>query len=151
MRYTGSYALVLALHLLTVAFLVGPAAVAGMSSARHARTGEAQALRAASRITRGCTVATIVTVLLGTALLGLGPVGDQWDLGQLWVSASYALWFVACAITLGFVVPTQRKAAQAIEGGGDGSALAGRIGAGAGLAVLVWSAVVVLMVVKPGA
>lgn len=151
MTYSGSYALVLALHLLTVAFLVGPAAVAGMSSARHARRGEAQALHAASRITRLCTSATILTVLLGTAMVGLGDVGDQWEMDQLWISASYALWFVASAVTLGFVVPTQRKAAKAIEDGGDGGALAGRIAAGAGLATLAWALVVVLMVVKPGA
>ena len=30
MTYSGTYAVVLALHLITVAFLVGPAAVAGM-------------------------------------------------------------------------------------------------------------------------
>jgi hypothetical protein len=151
MQYSGAYAVVLALHLLTVAFLVGPAAIAGMSSARHARKGHAEALRDAGRTTRLYTIATIVTVLLGSALIGLGDVGDQWDMGDLWVSASYALWIVAVALTLGLVVPTQLKAAKAIEGGQDGGAYAGRIAAGAGLALLAWSAIIVLMVAKPGA
>ena len=151
MAYSGAYAVVLVLHLLTVAFVVGPTAVAGVASARHARAGRAEALRDASRTTRLYAVGTLLTVLLGTALVGLGDVGEQWDMGQLWVSASYALWLVALALTLGLVVPSQVKAAKAIDDGGDGGAYAGRIAAGAGLAVLAWSLIVVLMVVKPGA
>lgn len=151
MTYSGAYAFVLVLHLLTVAFVVGPSAVAGVVSARHARAGRAEALRDASRTTRLYTLATVLTVLLGTAMVGLGDVGGQWEMGQLWVSASYALWIVAVALTLGLVVPSQVKAASAIDDGKDGGAYAGRIAAGAGLAVLAWSAIVVLMVVKPGA
>jgi hypothetical protein len=151
MRYSGVYAVVLALHLLTVAFVVGPSSVAAMASARHARTGQAQALRDASRTTRNYSLATLLTVLLGTAMVGLTEIGDQWEMSQLWVSASYALWIVALALLLGLVVPTQRKAAAAIEEGGDGASFAGRIAAGAGLASLAWTAIIVLMVAKPGA
>lgn len=151
MTYSGAYAVVLILHLLTVVFLVGPVAVAGVLSAGHARAGRAEALRSASRTSRVYTAATLLTVLLGSAMIGLGDIGDQWELGQLWVSASFALWFVAVAVTLGLVVPSQDKAAAAIEQGRDGSVLAGRIAAGAGLAMLAWVAIVVLMVTKPGA
>lgn len=150
MVYTGSYALVLALHLITVVVLVGPSTVAATLSARHARAGRAQALRDAQRTTRLCTLGTLLTVLLGTAMVGLGAVGEQWEMGQVWVSASYALWFVAVTLQLGLVVPTQGRAAAAIEGGGDGGALAGRIAAGAGLASLAWVAIIALMVYKPG-
>jgi hypothetical protein len=142
---------VLVLHLLTVAFLVGPAAIAGMTSVRAAKAGHAQALRDASRTTRLYTLGTLLTVLLGTAMVGLGDVGDQWGMGQLWVSASYALWFVALVLTLALVVPAQLKAAQAIEAGGSAADQAGRIAAGSGLVLLAWTAIVVLMVVKPGA
>lgn len=151
MKYSGSYAVVLALHLVTAVFLVGPSAIAGMSSVRAAKAGHAQALRDASRTTRLYSLGTLVTVLLGTGLVGLTTVGEQWDLGQLWISASYALWFVALALTLGMVVPAQLKAAKAIEGGGNGGDLAGRIAAGSGLALLAWTAIIVLMVAKPGA
>lgn len=151
MTYSGSYAVVLVLHLLTVAFLVGPAAIAGMTSVRSARAGHAQALRDASRTTRLYTLATLLTVLLGTAMIGLGDVGDQWGMDQLWVSASYALWFVALVLTLALVVPAQLKAAKAIEGGGSAGDLVGRIAAGSGLVLLAWTAIIVLMVVKPGA
>ena len=151
MDYSGAYAVVLALHLLTVAFLVGPAAVAAVTSSRHVRAGRAEALRDASRTTRLYTLATVATVVLGSAMVGLGDVGDQWSMGDPWISASYALWFVAVALTLALVVPAQAKAADALEAGQDAGGHAGRIAAGAGLAMLAWAAIVVLMVVKPGA
>lgn len=151
MTYSGSYAVVLILHLLTVAFLVGPAAVAGVVSAGQARAGRADALRSSSRTSRIYTMATLLPVLLGTAMVGLGDVGEQWDLGQPWISASFALWLAAVALTLGLVVPAQQAAVAAIEAGRDDSAPAGRIAAGAGLAMLAWVAIFVLMVTKPGA
>ena len=151
MDYSGAYAVVLALHLLTVAFLVGPAAVTAITSARHARAGRADALRDAVRTTRLYTLGTVLTVALGSGLVGLGDVGDQWDMGQPWISASFALWIVAVALTLGLVVPAQKKAAQAIDAGSGGGAFAGRIAAGAGLALLAWAVIIVLMVAKPGA
>lgn len=151
MDYSGSYAVVLALHLLTVAFLVGPAAVAAVSSPRHLRGGRADALRDAARTTRLYTLATVLTVVLGSAMVGLGDIGEQWSMGDLWISASYALWFVAVVLTLALVVPAQAKAADALEAGQDAGGYAGRIAAGAGLAMLAWAAIVVLMVFKPGA
>lgn len=151
MDYFGRYAVVLALHLLTVAFLVGPAAVAAMTSARHVRAGRAQALRDAGRTTRLYTLGTVLTVALGTALVGLDEVGEQWSMGDPWISASYALWLVAVALTLALVVPAQTRAADALDAGQDAAGYAARIAAGAGLATLAWAAVIVLMVFKPGA
>ncbi len=151
MDYSGSYALVLALHLLTVAFLVGPSAVAAVTSARHVRAGRVEALRDAARTTRLYTLATVVTVLLGSALVGLGDVGDQWSMGDAWIGASYALWFVAVVLTLALVAPAQAKAAKALDEGRPAGGYAGQIAAGGGLAMLAWTAVIVLMVAKPGA
>lgn len=151
MTYSGAYAVVLAFHLITVAFLVGPSTVAAALSARHARAGRADALRDAMRTTRLYTLATVVTVLLGSAMVGLGAVGDQWEMSQVWISASYALWFVAVALVLALVVPAQGAALSAMEGGGSGADQAGRIAAGAGLASLAYVTIIVLMVIKPGA
>ena len=151
MTYSGAYGVVLALHLITVAILVGPSSVAASLSARHARQGRADALRDAQRTTRLYTLGSLLTVLLGSAMIGLGDVGGQWEMGQLWVSASYALWLVAVALQLALVVPAQGKALDALDGGGSGAGYAGRIAAGAGLAALAWVAIIVLMVFKPGA
>jgi uncharacterized membrane protein len=150
MTYTGTYAVVLVLHLLTVAFVVGPLAVAAVTSPRHARAGRAEALREAARTTRLYALATVVTVLLGSAMVGLGEVGQAWSMGQLWVSASFALWIIALTLTLGVVVPGQRAALKAVEAGADAGGAARRIAVGGGLAMLAWAAIIVLMVVKPG-
>jgi len=150
MRYVGSYAVVLALHLLTVAFVVGPLAVIAVTSARLVRTGDLEGLRSAVRTTRVYTAATLVTVLLGSALVGLSGTGTpKWDMGDGWILGSYLLWLVAVVLTVAVVLPGQRAALAALESGG--TAVTGRIAVGAGLAMLCWTAIVVLMVFKPGA
>lgn len=152
MVYTGVYALLLALHLLTAVFLVGPAALAAMTSPRLVRAGDSTGLRAAARSTRLYTLGSLLTVVLGSALVAVSGDGtSEWSMGDLWVSASYALWFVAVALVLLVVVPAQEAAAEALEGGQDAASSAGRIAAGAGVAALCWAAIVVLMVYKPGA
>ena len=150
MRYTGAYAVVLVLHLLTALFVIGPLAVAGVTSPRLARAGRADALRSAQRTTRLYALASLVVVLLGTAMIGLGDTGDAWEMSQLWVSASYALWILAVALTLGLVVPAQRSAVRALEDGEDVGGAAARMAVGGGLAMLAWVIIVVLMVTKPG-
>ena len=150
MKYSGVYGVVLVLHLITVAFVIGPIAVATPLSARAARAGEAGALRDHTRTTRVYALASLVTVLLGSAMIGLGDVGDQWSMGQAWVSASYALWLVAVALLLAVVVPAQQAAGRAIGEGRDGGAYAGRISAAGGVAALAFTAIIVLMVLKPG-
>ena len=62
-RYTGSYAVVLVLHLLTVVFVVGPLAVTAVTASRLVRAGDVVALRAAGRTTRLFSIATVVTVV----------------------------------------------------------------------------------------
>lgn len=151
MRYTGAYAVVLVLHLLAVLFVIGPLAVTAVQSPRLARGGQLAELRTAARTTRVYALASVVVVVLGTAMVGLGGVGAGWEFSQLWVSASYALWLLAVGLTLVVVVPAQGDAVQALEGGGDASGTAGRMTAGGGLAMLAWTAIVILMVTKPGA
>ena len=78
MKYTGVYALLLVLHLLTVAFAVGPVALAAVTSSRHARAGRADALRDAARSTRFHGIGTVITVLAAMPeLLGRPIVGVQ--------------------------------------------------------------------------
>ena len=150
MRYLGSYAVVLALHLLTVACVVGPLAVAAVSSPRLVRAGDLEGLRSAVRTTRIYAAATLVTVLLGTALVGLSGTGTtKWDMGDAWIVGSYVLWLAAVVLTVAVVLPGLRAAVAALES--SGTAATGRIAVGAGLAMLCWVAIIVLMVSKPGA
>ena len=151
MRYSGSYALLLALHLLTAVLVVGPLALTAATAPRLVRAGDVTGLRAAARTTRLYAVSTVVVVGLGSALLGLGAVGAQWSPSQAWVSASYALWLVAVVLDVALVLPGLRQAADVAEQGGDTAGYAGKVAAGGGLALLCWVAIIVLMVTKPGA
>jgi hypothetical protein len=151
MKYSGAYGIVLALHLLTVAFVVGPAAFAASASGRLAKQGRVDALRDAGDSTRKYTIATLATVLLGMGLVGLGDVGDQWSYGQPWISASFVLAILAIGLVLVLVVPAQQAAADALAEERDAGSALKRLSIGAGLASLCWAIVIVLMVLKPGA
>jgi len=150
-KYSGAYGIVLALHLLTVAFVVGPAAIAASTSGRLAKQGRVDALRDASDSTRKYTLATLATVLLGMGLVGLGDVGDQWSYFQPWISVSLALAVVAVGLVMAVVVPGQAAAADALAEERDPGSALKRISVGAGLASLSWAVIIVLMVLKPGA
>lgn len=150
MRYTGTYAVVLILHLLGAIFLIGPLAVAAVTAPRMARAGRSDALQAANRTTLYYGVASIVVVALGALMVGLGDTGESWEMSQLWISASYAMWILALVLTFGLVVPAQRAALKALAAGDSAKDTVGRMAAGGGLAMLAWTVIVVLMVTKPG-
>lgn len=147
-----AYELVLSLHLLSAVFLVGPAAVAAVTASGLVRAGRADALVRGARTVRALTGGSVLALLLGTGLIGLGDRGEQWGFDQLWISASYALWLVATGLTFSVVVRGMEDAAEAVGAGGTAAAgLARRVAVGGGLATLAWAAIVVLMGVKPGA
>lgn len=154
MRYTGTYAVLLALHLLAVLVLVGPLTWLWTVAARLAEggTSDVGALRRLHRSTRLLTIASVLVVLLGSAMVGPELDGaPRWGWDQAWVSASLVLWLVAVGLLLLVVARAMAGAVTALERGADGSAYAGRIRLGGGLATLAFGVVVVLMVVKPGA
>ncbi len=152
MVYSGAYALLLVLHLLTVVFLVGPAALAATGSPRLVRAGRGEALRDAARTTRVYTLATVPPWSSARSLVGISGDGTpQWSMGAPWVSASYVLWLVAVVLTLVVVVPAQEAAAEALEAAcGRGRRRRGGSPSAACAATFCWIAIVVLMVDKPG-
>jgi hypothetical protein len=147
-RYTGSYALLLALHLVGVLLIVGPLAAVTTTAGRLARTGDVPGLTRAVRATRVLTFATLAVVGLGSALLDRDPTRIPQSAG--WVSAAYALWLVAALINLVLVVPALRGALAEATEGRPAERFAARLGAFGGVSALCWAAIVVLMVYKPG-
>lgn len=153
MVYSGSYALFLVLHLISVIFVIGPLALATGATPRLARQGAAgvSGLRAVQRTTVRYAYASIVVPVLGTVLVAGGGLGELWGFGQLWVSASYVLYVVAVALTLLVAAPGQTVIADSLAAGRDPGSAVAKTAAAGGLASLAWVAIVVLMVVKPGA
>lgn len=153
MKYSGFYAVLLFLHLLTVVFVIGPLAIAGVSAPRALDDGEpaVQRLTDAHRQVQRYGIASIVVPLLGTAMIGLGDVGKRWEYNEFWVSASYALYVVAVLAVLLVAAPAIKKAAAALTAGESTEVFKGRMQAAAGGAALAWVVIILLMVFKPGA
>lgn len=153
MRYSGLYGVLLLLHLLTVVFVIGPLAIAGVAAPRALDDGEPALARLteAHRQIQRYTIASILVPLLGTGMIGLGDVGRRWEYNEFWVSASYALYLVAALALLLVAAPAVKKAAAALEAGASTEVFKGRMQASAGGAALAWVVIIGLMVFKPGA
>jgi hypothetical protein len=140
------YDLLLVLHLLGAVFLVGPLALAAVHSPGQARRGDAVGLRAAHTTNRVYSALTALVVGFGALM-----AADRWETSAGWLLASYALWFAAVLLHVLVVGKAQEAALAALADGRDAGPFAGRMAVGAGAAALAWVAVVVLMVLKPGA
>ncbi len=153
MTYSGLYGVLLLLHLLTVVFVIGPLAIAGVSAPRALDDGEpaVQRLTDAHRQIQRYSIASIVVPLLGTVMIGLGDIGKRWEYNEFWVSASYALYLVAALALLFVAAPAVKKAATALAAGESTEVFKGRMQAAAGGAALAWVVIIGLMVFKPGA
>lgn len=147
-RYSGSYALLLSLHLVGVLVIIGSLVLVTSTAGRLARDNDGPGLVRAVRSTRVYSVGSLLVVGLGTAMLNRDPT--RIPRGAGWVSASYALWLVATLITLCVTAPALRAAAAEVAEGRPAQHFAARLGVAGGLSALSWVAIVVLMVYKPG-
>jgi len=143
------------LHVLTAIFLIGPLALAPFAGLRAVVRRDPEGVRRASRATM---VLAGASALVG--LFGLGAVAnsDKISYGTPWVTISITLSVIALVGVLVVAAPSLRTVAGLIEAGTISSdayakarmdALRGRIAVTAGLAVLAWGLVVVLMTTKP--
>ncbi|MGN6742253.1 MAG: DUF2269 family protein [Amnibacterium sp.] len=138
----------LALHVVAAVFLVGPMAILPMSGLRAIRSGQAGQVMTLARSTNLLSILSVIVVILGFALMGLAPAKDHLTIVTPWILISLLCWAAAAALDLWLVVPTLRRAAEALEGGETGARYPA-VAAGSGIAALLLVAVVVLMVVRP--
>lgn len=160
--------LLLSAHVLAAIIFIGPVTVAVSLFPRYARQAltESHAVdgRSASepvvrllhRISRVYSVLGLAVPVLGLAL------AVQLDvLGDVWLLASTVLTVAAAILLAAVVLPAQHRAMALLEpGAGDGAdtasaverwvAGAKRLSMSSGIFALLWAAVVVLMVVRPG-
>jgi Predicted integral membrane protein (DUF2269) len=152
----------LSLHVVAAIVLVGPMTLAVSVFPRYARTAldpaaVPEADRAAAlagllhRMSRGYAVLSLSVPVIGVALAGRMHV-----LGDLWVVVSLVLTIKAAALLATVVLPQQHRLLVAVNRSRTSAALhaaapPGRLYAVApGLFALLWVAVVVLMVLRPG-
>ncbi|GAB3119897.1 hypothetical protein GCM10027056_05100 [Glaciibacter psychrotolerans] len=146
------------LHVVAAVFIVGPMAILPMSAMRAVRAGNGSQVAALAKSTNLFSLLSLLVVVFGFGVLGMADEKYNLSVTTPWVLWSIILYVIALAVSLFLVVPTMRKAAEALEtsanasAGASGGAAAARypaIAAGSGVATLLLIAVVVLMVWKP--
>jgi hypothetical protein len=129
-------AILLSAHVIVAVLAIGPIAVAGSMFPRYAYGPAGPVLH---RICSTYAVLGIAVPLLGIATaVALGVLTDAWVLISIGLTA------VAAAVLALIVLPAQRRA---LAGNADA---AKALGMSTGIFNLLWVAVTVLMIVRPG-
>lgn len=147
------YKLLLALHLLTAIFAVGPLVHAVTTAARGLRTADAAATASSARMARIYAYVSLAVVIFGFGVMSsTNPYThkETASFGELWIWLSALLWLVAVALTLAVIVPALEKATATIGAAGPVDSLKGRVAASGGIVGLIFAVVVFLMVYRPG-
>jgi uncharacterized membrane protein len=150
------------LHVVSAVFIVGPMAILPMTAMRAVRAGNAGQVEVLAKSTNLISLLSLLVVFFGFGVMGLADKKYDLSVGTPWILWSIILYVVALGLTLFLVVPTMRRAAEAIRGAESATAEASTAGsaaaqsstypaiaAGSGVASLLLVAVVVLMVWKP--
>lgn len=147
------FKIMLALHLLTAIFAIGPLVGAATTAAKSLRTGDANGAAGAARTLTIYAYASVLVVIFGLGLMSATDpdTGTKVaDFSELWIWLSVLLWVVAVALTLGLVTPALEKASATLKEGGSADALKARVAAGGGIIGLIFAAIVFIMIYKPG-
>jgi hypothetical protein len=131
-------AILLSVHVIVAILAVGPIAVAASMFPRYVRDEEARPV--ANVLYRICETYAVVGVAV--PLLGIATAVAMGSLTEVWVLVSICLTAVAAVILVAAILPAQR----AVLGG----ASAGRLAMATGIFNLLWVAVTILMIVRPG-
>jgi hypothetical protein len=130
-------AVFLSAHVVAAILAIGPIAVAASMFPRYARDAGRPVAVVLHRICRGYAVLGVAVPLLGIATAMTMGV-----LTQAWVLVSIALTAAAAVLLVASILPDQRAAL-------DGTAVA-RLAMTTGMFNLLWVAVTILMIVRPG-
>ncbi|MGK2869747.1 MAG: hypothetical protein ACSLFA_24465 [Mycobacterium sp.] len=133
-------AFLLSVHVVAGILFVGPVAVSASLFPRYATTA-GEVAEVLYRITRVYGLLAVIVPVVGIAL-----AFAQGRMTEVWVLVAMALTALAGAMLVLQITPRQREALAAP----DDRASLRRLGMLTGVFNLLWTAVVVLMVVRPG-
>ena len=144
------------LHVAGAVFIVGPMAILPMTAMRAVRAGNGAQVAVLAKSTTIFAWLSLLVFVFGFGAMSMAP--DEYELSFTtpWILWSIILYVIAFALTLFVVVPSMKKAAEALTAG-TGTGAGGEapkssypaIAAGSGISSLLLLAVVVLMVWKP--
>jgi uncharacterized membrane protein len=135
------------LHVVSAVFIVGPMAILPMTAMRAVRAGNADQVGVLAKSTNLTALLSLLVIVFGFGAMSLADEKYHLSITTPWILWSLILYAVALGLTLFLVVPTMRRAAEALREGTASRYPA--IAAGSGVATLLLVAVVVLMVWKP--
>ncbi|WP_330304863.1 MULTISPECIES: hypothetical protein [unclassified Streptomyces] len=139
----------LAVHVLAAIVAVGPVAVAASMFPPIARKAlaapdDVDALATTRLLYRICQVYAAVGVVV--PVFGFATASNMGVLGDTWLIVSIALTALAAVVLAALVLPRQ---SAILEGAGDRAATV-QLAMFTGIFNLLWAAVTVLMIVRPG-
>ncbi|WP_406636623.1 hypothetical protein [Amycolatopsis sp. WGS_07] len=135
-------AFLLSIHVLAAILAIGPVAVAASMFPSAARAEKVAALRILHRTTRVYAAIGVLVPVFGLATgASIGVLGDPW------LIVSLILTVVAAAILITLILPGQKRI---VDARGADRQLAARLAMQTGIFNLLWAAVVVLMIYRPG-
>lgn len=153
----------LAAHLVLVVFAIGPLVHAATTASRGVRRGDGTAVAASARVLRIYAYVSLLVIVAGFGLMSQKvPYTGGWTNGRpagkpvaefsdTWIWLSLVLWLVAMVIVLGVLVPTLNKVTKLIDAQDSVVTLTARVAAAGGVVALIFLAIVIIMVYKPGA
>lgn len=153
---TDLYNLVLVLHILAVIVGFGGMFIAGFYGNEAAKRPGPEGLAVAETTLKVTGMAPTMAVysvpILGILLILLSD--DTWKFSEMWVSASFLLYFVLVALAVSVQVPAIRRMV-ALRGAGGGqpsemAALGKKVATVGGIVNVLWVLSLALMVFKPG-
>jgi hypothetical protein len=150
---TGSVNKILLIaHVLAAILAVGPVAVAASMFPAAARRAAADPSGRASAdlrvLHRVCRVYAAIGVLV--PVFGLATAGGMHVMGDAWVIVSIALTALAAGVLALLVLPRQTALLATAEPAGGTSGAPARLAMYTGMFNLLWAAVTILMIVRPG-
>ncbi|NBH07245.1 DUF2269 family protein [Amycolatopsis sp. SID8362] len=131
----------LSVHVLAAVLAVGPVAVAASMFPAAVRKGEVKVTAMLHRICRVYAYAAIAV-----PVFGFGVAGTMHVMGDPWLLTSIGLTAVAAAVLAFLVLPRQKR----LLTGESTSDKLSRLAMVTGVFNLLWAAVTVLMIVRPG-
>lgn len=148
------YKIMLALHLLTAIFAVGPLVGGATTAVRGLREGSATATATSARLLKVYSYASVVVVIFGFGLMSANdpdhPGHKVADIGDVWIIVALILWLFALAEGLVGLVPALEQASAKLGAGESADALKGKVAMLGGSIALNYAIIVFLMVYQPG-
>ena len=146
------FKVILALHIIAAVGAIGPLIHAATTAARGLRRSNATATAEASRMLRVYSIASIIVVLFGFALMSMVSPYTHKQTAQFtdtWIWLSVLLWLIGVGLAWGVLSRTLDRATTMINKKEPITALRGRVAATGGIIGLIFAAIIVLMVFRP--